>query len=344
MPSDLDQLVELEGVDSEITRLQAVLDSIPKTIAKIEAQLTSARKRVEDAQAAIKAGDAEKRRHEQEIQSLNDQIIKFRSQSSSVKTNEQYKALLSEISHAEGEIASHEEKILEGMLAADALAVRLREAEAALKTESAAIERKKAEALRESETDKAALATAQARGRQLRAGVDENLLATYDRIRKSRGHAMAEVRDERCTACQVLLRPQVYSNLRAGGGIIQCDSCARILYYVPGNNVTAVAANTSGIAHQSEHEWMFVPSLGPSGAFAVFSNHKGNASMKAYDAVTGEAIARRVEKNAVYQSIFSAELQEARNLFVDEAGLENRYKEQLPPELLEELRHQLPNS
>ena len=344
MPSDLQHLVELQRVDVEAARLQSLLDAIPKTLARIESQLASARKRVEDARAALKAGEAEKRRHEHEIQSLNDQIHKFRGQSSGVKNNEQYKALLSEISHAEGEIAVHEEKIIEGMLAADALAARLAEAEAALQTESAEIERQKHDALRESEADQTALEAAQTRIHELRAGVEENLLSTYDRIRKSRGNALAEVREQRCTACQVLLRPQVYSNLRASRDILQCDSCGRLLYYVPENNVVAVAANTSAIAHQAEHEWMFVPSLGSSGAFAVFSNHKGNATMKAYDAVTGEAIARRVEKNALYQSIFAAELQNARNLFVDEAGLEDRYKEQLPPELLEELRHQLPNS
>jgi predicted nucleic acid-binding Zn-ribbon protein len=344
MPSDLEQLVELESVDREIARLKALLDAIPKTLAKIDAQLANARKRVEDARAALKAGESEKRRHEQEIQSLNDQIIKFRSQSSSVKTNEQYRALLSEISHAEGEIATHEEKIIESMLNSDALAARIAEAEAALKSESAEIERQKAEALRESDADKAALEAARARSRELRDGVDENLLSTYDRIHRSRGKPVAEVREHRCTACQVLLRPQVYSNLRAGGEIIQCDSCSRILYYVPENNVTTAAANTSSIAHQAEHEWMYVPSLGTNGAFAVFSNHKGNATMKAYDAVTGEAIARRVEKNAIYPSIFATELEGARNLFVDEAGLEDRYKEQLPPELIEELRHQLPSS
>jgi len=89
---------------------------------------------------------------------------------------------------------------------------------------------------------------------------------------------------------------------------------------------------------------MFVPELGTSGAFAVFSNHRGNATMKAYDAVTGEAIAHRVEKNATYQSIFASELRNARNLFVDQAGVENKFKEQLPQEFLEDLRHQLPNS
>jgi hypothetical protein len=115
-----------------------------------------------------------------------------------------------------------------------------------------------------------------------------------------------------------------------------------MLYYLPEHNVKTSAINTTGIAHQAEREWMFVPSLGSNGAFAVFINHKGNATMKAYDAMTGEAIARRVEKNAVCQTIFAEEIRDARNLFVDEANLEDKYKEQLPPEVLDDLRHQLP--
>jgi hypothetical protein len=115
-----------------------------------------------------------------------------------------------------------------------------------------------------------------------------------------------------------------------------------MLYYLAEHNVKTSAINVTGIAHQAEREWMYVPSLGTNGAFAVFINHKGNATMKAYDAMTGEAIARRVEKNAICQAIFAEELRNARNLFVDEANLEDKYKEQLPPEVLDDLRHQLP--
>jgi hypothetical protein len=117
-----------------------------------------------------------------------------------------------------------------------------------------------------------------------------------------------------------------------------------MMYYLPEHNVKTSAVNSTGIAHQAEREWMFVPSLGTSGTFVVFINHKGNATMKAYDAMTGEAIAKRVEKNAVCQTIFASEISEARNLFVDEANLDEKYKEQLPPEILEDLRHQLPKS
>jgi hypothetical protein len=344
MASDLDRLVELQAVDLELSRLNAQLASIPKTMARIEAQLASAKKRVEDARAAIKAGESTKRKYEQDIQSINERIDKFRSQSSSVKTNEQYKALLSEIAHGEGEIAACEEKILEVMMQTDALQAALAEAEAALKSESVEVERQKKQVEKDSEGERTAAAKATARVKQLRSGVDESLLLGYDRLLKSRGYAMAEVKEQRCTACQVMLRPQVYSNVKSAEGAVYCDTCGRMMYYVPEHNVQKVAASATGIAHQAEREWMFVPSLGTKGAFAVFINHKGTARMRAYDALTGEAIANRVEKNALCQTIFAEEMREARNLFVDESDLEEKYKEQLPPEVLEDLRHQLPNS
>ena len=344
MTSDLTKLVELQAVDAELARLNTLLAAVPKTLVRIESQLAAAKKRVEDARAAIKAGEAAKRKHEQDIQALNDKIAKFRSQSSSVKTNEQYKALLSEIAQGEAEIGKCEEKILEVMLNADSLQAKLNEAEAALKSESAEIEQQKKVVEKESEAHKSGAAQATARSRELRAAVDDSLLATYDRIAKTRGSALAEVKDHRCTVCQVMLRPQVFSIVKAGAEIVQCDSCSRLLYYIPEHNVQKVEANTSGIAHQAEREWMFVPSLGTQGAFAVFINHKGTARMKAYDALTGEAIAQRTEKNAVYQTIFAEEMRDARNLFVDETNLEEKFKDQLPDEVLEDLRHQLPKS
>jgi len=343
MPTDLEKLVELQAIDLELVRLKAQLAAIPKTIERIDAQLATVRKRVDDVRAAIKAGEADKREFEREIQALNEKVYKFRGQSSSIKNNEQYKALLSEIAHAESEIGNYEEKVLEVMLNADSLHSQLAAVEVALITESAEVQSQKTAVEKAGDADRAAVAEAEARRATLRQGIDETLLLTYDRILKSRGFAMAEVMEHRCMACQFMLRPQVVSNVRAGE-VVNCDSCGRMLYYLPEHNVKTVAANTTGVAQQAEREWMFVPSLGSKGAFVVFINHKGNATMKAYDAITGEAIVRRVEKNAICQSIFAEEMREARNLFVDEANLDDKYKDQLPPEVLEDLRHQLPEA
>jgi predicted nucleic acid-binding Zn-ribbon protein len=39
------------------------------------------------------------------------------------------------------------------------------------------------------------------------------------------------VRDGRCAACQILIRPQTVNEIRRNEIVFQCESCQRILYY-----------------------------------------------------------------------------------------------------------------
>jgi predicted nucleic acid-binding Zn-ribbon protein len=48
-----------------------------------------------------------------------------------------------------------------------------------------------------------------------------------------RGTAVARAEGERCTVCQVRLRPAVFAEVRRNDSIVQCDSCNRILYFTP---------------------------------------------------------------------------------------------------------------
>ena len=51
---------------------------------------------------------------------------------------------------------------------------------------------------------------------------------------KLRGSAIAAVHENQmCSVCRVILRPQVYQDVMKGEAIIACDSCQRILYFVP---------------------------------------------------------------------------------------------------------------
>ena len=60
--------------------------------------------------------------------------------------------------------------------------------------------------------------------------------------RKRNGVAVAEARDGICTICHVRLRPQVFNTVLRNDEIIQCDSCNRILYFVPAPAAAAGAA------------------------------------------------------------------------------------------------------
>ena len=66
------------------------------------------------------------------------------------------------------------------------------------------------------------------------AQVEPEALPIFERIAHGRkGLAMAEAREGLCTVCHVRLRPQIFNEVRRNDGIIQCDSCTRILYFVP---------------------------------------------------------------------------------------------------------------
>ena len=62
---------------------------------------------------------------------------------------------------------------------------------------------------------------------------NKSVVETFERIAKVRGTAVARAEGERCTVCQVRLRPAVFVNVLKNDQIVQCDSCQRILYFVP---------------------------------------------------------------------------------------------------------------
>jgi predicted nucleic acid-binding Zn-ribbon protein len=337
MIPDLERLIELQKVDAEVARLNAEIAALPKHLAATEAKLAKSKERLEKAKAAIKADETARRKHEQTIQDHQQKIIKHRETSASVKTNEQYRALMSEIEFTEKAIRAEEDKILELMMAADGRQAELKQTESVLAAETAEVNKEKKETEARTEADRKQLAAVQAQREQLRQGISEDILRQYDRVHKTRGAALAEARDQRCMACQVMLRPQVFAEVRKGDVVHHCDTCGRLLYYIAPEKAANVVP-----ADIIEREWMYVPNLGTSGAFVIFQNAKGNATLKAYDAVTGAALEKRSEKEKTFQAAWPHFIERARNIFVDEANLEDHYKEQLPPEILEDMQHQLP--
>ena len=62
-------------------------------------------------------------------------------------------------------------------------------------------------------------------------------------MRKGRkGIAVAEVVDGRCKACQIVLRPQYFQDVKRTESMLFCESCQRILYYNPPQSFDGLAA------------------------------------------------------------------------------------------------------
>ena len=237
MNADLERLIELEKVDREAARLIEEVAGLPKRVAAIEEKLAQHKAAVEKAKAQIKGNEASRRQFEVDIKGFQEKIVKYRSQSSSVKTNDEYRALMHEVEFAEKQISGCEDKILELMLGMENDEKALKVAEAELKTESADVEKEKAEARVRTAEDEKLLAGLKEKRAGLRTGVNDSALAHYDRVMRQRKSAIAEAREQKCMACFVMLRPQIWQEIRTNEQVITCNSCGRILYFDPASEV-----------------------------------------------------------------------------------------------------------
>lgn len=235
MNPDLEKLIELEKADREIARLTEEVAALPKRVAAIEERLADDKAAVEHAKTAIKQNEASRRKLEADIQTGQQKIIKYREQSSGVKTNEEYRALMHEVAFAEKEIGTCEDKILELMIALEAEEKALKTAETQMKAETLEIEKEKTEVRTRTAEDERLLAELAEKRTQLRSGVGDSALAHYDRVMRQRKSAIAEARGQKCMSCFVMLRPQTWEDIRTNQQIITCSSCGRILYYDPAN-------------------------------------------------------------------------------------------------------------
>ena len=314
MLPDLQNLMQLQVADKEILRLKEDVAALPKRVAVIEEKLAATKAKLEKAKNAAKADEATRKKYETAIQDLRGKISKYRDQSLDVKTNEQYKALLHEIQFAEQEIRSNEDKILELMVNAESRDKDVKAAEGELKAETAEIEKEKAAARERTAEDEKQLAEWNGKRNGLREGIDADVLRRYERVLKFRGSGLSEVRDQKCMACRVMLRPQTYNEVRAGQTVIECESCQRILYFNPENEATIerTTLTTKRRARpkvDSQQAWFYHPSYGETGeAFLAFINAATSSTRRVYDLHTGREVGDVLTREGSFRLAFPEDL------------------------------------
>jgi predicted nucleic acid-binding Zn-ribbon protein len=231
----LQNLLDLQSVDTQLREVRERLATFPKKLAEVEARVANAKGELEASKAAQLETIRERKKYELDVEQWKERVRKYRDQTAQVKTNEAYKALQHEVQTAEGEIAKAEDRLLEQMVAAEEYDRRVKASEKLLKE----VEDIARNARVKVESDKAAtekeLADLTAERVRVVSAIPEDLLDHYERIaNKHKGVALAEVRDEKCGACGMRVRPHVFQEMRRRGSeeMFHCETCTRILYYV----------------------------------------------------------------------------------------------------------------
>ena len=227
------QLLELQRLDQTIASLRADLDGLPKQLREADAKLSGARGAVAAAKEAHTQTLTQRKKLELDVEQWKGRAKKYREQSSSVKTNEAYKALQHEIANAEAEAAKAEDLVLEQMMALEEVDRRVKRTEADLKESEQAIaaEKKQMQVQYGEKNKKLEAAAAEREG--IAKKVPEDLLELYTRVAKRhQGSALAEARGEQCRACGMRVLPHTLQLLKTETDeeVFRCETCGRILY------------------------------------------------------------------------------------------------------------------
>ena len=234
MNADLERLMHLQQIDSSMHDAERRLADEPARLQALDARLDAARQAVADAKERVAANQAARRDIEKDVALHQGRLSKFRDQAMAVKTNQEYHAVQHEIAFAQNEIKVHEDRILERMMEADELTTALKGAESALVSAQTEVDAEKRAIAVEHDELRERVERLKGERAALVGGLAPDVLSVFDLVAKRRhGIAMAEARDGICTICHVRLRPQVFNTVRRNEAIIQCDSCQRILYFLP---------------------------------------------------------------------------------------------------------------
>jgi uncharacterized protein len=231
MHPELERLIRLQQAESGLKRVEGELAEAPRSRAALEAKLAEERGRLEGARSALDLSQKARRQHEASLQDLETKRSKYKGQLMDVKTNKEYTAMLHEIEGVERDIRAREDEILTEMERAETLAGEIKHAEAAFKRVE---EEVKAE-LKQLEAKKGAIEVEATRllaeRDEIAASIGSDALELFRRVAKLRGVAVAAARDGMCQLCHMVLRLQMYSELKRNDAIVQCPACSRILYY-----------------------------------------------------------------------------------------------------------------
>ena len=235
MSEDLQTLIQLQQLDTRMFELRRRVLSIPDEIESQAESLQECRDAVDELRDQAGQKVRLQRQLEGEVELLQQKLSRYQEQLMDVKTNREYRAMRHEIADVRAQISNQEDEILEIMLALDELEDQTREASRRAEERASEVSSRQKELESFAARSESNMAGFEAERGQLERDLPESLLERYRKLASvNNGQALAEVSGQSCRACNVKLRPQLFTEVKTGLKVLTCETCNRILYYQGG--------------------------------------------------------------------------------------------------------------
>ena len=227
----LQNLYELQRIDTEIDKIKTLRGELPLEVQDLEDEIAGLETRIENLKVELGELDKTSSTRKMDIKKAEEAIKKYSEQLDNVRNNREYDALSKEIEFQKLEIELQEKRIREAQTAKAEKEALMEESKKRYEDKVSDLEAKKGELndiINETHKDEESLQT---KSEELAATIDERLLTAYRRIRATARNGLAVVTVDRdaCGGCFNKIPPQRQLDIRSRKKIIVCEYCGRIL-------------------------------------------------------------------------------------------------------------------
>jgi predicted nucleic acid-binding Zn-ribbon protein len=227
----LQNLYELQRIDTEINKIITLRGELPLEVQDLEDEIAGLGTRIENLKMELEDLKRVTAQRNIDIKKAEDAISRYSEQMHDVRNNRQYDALSKEVEFQNLEIELQKKKIGESQRVMKEKEVLMEETSRRYEEKTGDLEAKKAELsdiIDETHKEEELLL---AKSQKLAVAIDERLLLAYRRIRDNARNGLAVVTVDRdaCGGCFNKIPPQRQLDIRSRRKIIVCEYCGRIL-------------------------------------------------------------------------------------------------------------------
>jgi predicted nucleic acid-binding Zn-ribbon protein len=232
MEATIQRLLELQDIDTMVMELSRKRSLVPRKLEHHRGEVRRAKDAVEERRTALKERELERRRLEREVEQVEEATIRFQNQLNTIKTNEEYRALLAQIERSKTRQSECEDRILAVMEEIEENEAALSEAQRELRAAEELLEERTREANELVARLQEAIDAKAVSREDVTREISESHLRRYERILAGKGGlAVATIEGHVCSGCHGTIPPQTINEIRKCDRLYTCQHCGRILIW-----------------------------------------------------------------------------------------------------------------
>lgn len=231
MQEQLNYLIQLQQLDKSIEQALVNAQENPRKIEQIDQETQKIQGIFQAFKQEINEIKKQRKGLEREVEELEQKIKKSQVKLMEVKTNKEYRAMLTEVDELKKGKSGKEDLLLDFLERLEEGIKKEEVLKGDVEAQVAKGDLKKKELKKEGQELEEALSKLNRKRKEMTALMEPGLLKQYEFLRdRLKGTAVAEVKEGACLGCHIHIPPQLYNELHRQNRIITCPSCLRILY------------------------------------------------------------------------------------------------------------------